>query len=114
MARLVRQPRRSGQVADCIDAGFGGTTLCVYDYMPRFDRHPGPFQAQPFGIANNADRHQHIRNLQLLLLAVSLQRYRQAVAGCFDTCDQGSGADIDPLLHKRAAHEGGNFRVFDR
>ena len=69
MAGLVRQPGRTGQVADGIDAGLGSAAVLVGHHMGLLDLHLGGLKSDVFHIADDADREDHALDGDLALLA---------------------------------------------
>ncbi len=73
MARLVRQPRRAGDVANGVEAGDIGRAVAIDDHMVAVELHAQGIEAQVLDIAGDPDRHDGLFGLQGLGLAVSFQ-----------------------------------------
>ncbi len=59
MARLMRQPRRAGEVADRVDAGLAGAAVFVDHDMGAVDLDAGALQADILDVANDTDGGDH-------------------------------------------------------
>ena len=66
MGRLVGQPRRASDVADCIDARRARLTKRVGHDMPALDLDAGHVQPKILNVAHNADRQNHAIDFKLL------------------------------------------------
>src|SRR5262249_8232130 len=77
---LVREHRRTGDVADGVDAGNVGPAEAIDDDCPLLDLYAQRLEAEVLGIAHHPDGEDHALGLDLLALpTLRLDRRRDAV-----------------------------------
>ena len=111
---LVRQHRRTGDVADGVDARHTGLAERVDDDATAVGLHAEFFQPELFDIADHADRGDDALDFKRLRLAALLDGGDDAVGFLVELHHLGVGVDLDALLLEALARESLNLVVFDR
>ena len=115
MLGLVRQHRRTRDVADRIDARDVGLAVAIdRDRAAALGLHAELFQAQVLDVADNADRRDDAVDGHLLRAFGVLDRRGNAVGVAVELYDLGAGEDLDALLLECLAREGRDLGVLDR
>ena len=111
---LVRKHRRSGHVADRVDAGNVRPADLVDDDHALLDLHAKLLEPEILDIADHPDGGDHPLGGHLLLLAVlGLDGRGHRVLALLEGRHFGVGEDLDPLLLQPLAGMGSDLFVFD-
>ena len=113
VAGLVRQPGRTGQIADGIDALDPGAAVFVGDDMGAVDLDPRLLQAQPFGVADDANGRDHRVEIMRLGLAADLDMGRDDIALAVQLLDRGLFHDRHALLDELLPGECADLGILD-
>jgi len=105
VARLVRQPGWSDQIADRIDTGLPGAQPFIDDDMGPFDDDTGVLKANILDVADDANSEDDPLDLQLAPLPSPFDARRDTIAAALQGGDRHPGMDLDPLLFERLAGE---------
>jgi hypothetical protein len=114
MLGLVREHRRTCDVADRVDAGHVGPAELVDDDAAAVGLHTELFQSEAFDIADDAGGGDDAVGRDLFGFAARFDRCRDAVAVLVELRHLGAGHDPDALLFERLVRERGDLRVLDR
>src|SRR5262249_54033123 len=110
--RLVREQRRSGHVADGIDAGDVGAIERIDDYGAAFGLHAELFQPEILDIADDPNRGDDAFGRHGLRAALAVVDGRgNAIRFLVELGHLRAGEDLDPLFLELLAGKGRNLGV---
>jgi hypothetical protein len=110
----VRQPRRTDEIADRVDAGFAGAQPFVDDDVVSVDSGTGVFEPDVFDIANNPDSEDDAVDGELTPLPSSLDAGDDTLPVALQGADGGAGVNLDPLSFEGLAGDVRDLLVLDR
>src|ERR1700722_13310297 len=112
---LVRQKRRTGDVADGVDSRHVGLAGAVDDNGAALGLHAEFLQTEIFDVADNADGGDDaLDGKRLYATFAIIDGGGDAVAGLVELGDLGAGIDLDALLLETFARECGDLGIFGR
>src|SRR6516164_1586069 len=113
MFDLVRQKRRTGDIADGVNSWHVGLAHTVDNNRAAVGFHAEPFQPKIFDVADDSDRRNHSLDRECLRAALAVVDCRgDTIALLVEFRDFSTGKDLDALLFKALARERSYFRIF--
>src|SRR6516165_7783448 len=115
MLGLVRQKRRTGDIADGIESRYVGFAHAIDDDKAAVSFHTELFQAEVLDIANDADRRDDALDRQRLYAALAVgYRRSDAIRFFIELGHFGAGENLDALFFEALARKSGDLGILNR